>query len=158
MSSSKSSYSNNIRYAILNAKAEKKIYMVKISFLLQVVKKKLPHPFALTYFNHTLYWTDWETRSIHYCSINENVSCVVWIFSLGMKMSALQKGLDIFLLFIHSCSASKCCQNKCSSVRISNKCWKLFIIKKIQVRSMRSPQNNQMVKWSTMQWTELFNN
>ncbi|XP_042878926.1 low-density lipoprotein receptor-related protein 6-like [Penaeus japonicus] len=41
----------------------------------KVVKKKLPHPFALTYFNHTLYWTDWETRSIHYCSITKNRTC-----------------------------------------------------------------------------------
>ncbi|XP_050692314.1 low-density lipoprotein receptor-related protein 6-like [Eriocheir sinensis] len=41
----------------------------------EVVQGKLPHPFALTYFNHTLYWTDWETRAIHYCTIDEGRSC-----------------------------------------------------------------------------------
>ncbi|KAK3878186.1 hypothetical protein Pcinc_017158 [Petrolisthes cinctipes] len=42
---------------------------------IKVVQGKLPHPFALTYFNHTLYWTDWETRAIHYCNIDDGRSC-----------------------------------------------------------------------------------
>ncbi|KAK7073342.1 Low-density lipoprotein receptor-related protein 6 [Halocaridina rubra] len=41
----------------------------------KVVQGKLPHPFALTYFNYTLYWTDWETRAIHYCDVGKNRSC-----------------------------------------------------------------------------------
>nr|XP_045620165.1 low-density lipoprotein receptor-related protein 6-like [Procambarus clarkii] len=41
----------------------------------KVVQSKLPHPFALTYFNNTLYWTDWETRAIHYCSVGQRRSC-----------------------------------------------------------------------------------
>ncbi|XP_064097645.1 low-density lipoprotein receptor-related protein 6-like [Macrobrachium nipponense] len=40
-----------------------------------VVQGKLPHPFALTYFNHTLYWTDWETRAIHYCNVGDKRLC-----------------------------------------------------------------------------------
>ncbi|XP_039594902.1 low-density lipoprotein receptor-related protein 5 isoform X2 [Polypterus senegalus] len=32
-----------------------------------VVKGTLTHPFALTLFGDTLYWTDWQTRSIHAC-------------------------------------------------------------------------------------------
>lgn len=41
----------------------------------KVVQEKLPHPFALTYFNNTLYWTDWETRAIHYCTIDDGRTC-----------------------------------------------------------------------------------
>ncbi|XP_074010263.1 low-density lipoprotein receptor-related protein 6 isoform X6 [Numenius arquata] len=33
-----------------------------------VVKGSLPHPFALTLFGDTLYWTDWNTHSILACS------------------------------------------------------------------------------------------
>lgn len=32
-----------------------------------VVKGELPHPFALTLFEDTLFWTDWTTHSIHSC-------------------------------------------------------------------------------------------
>lgn len=33
-----------------------------------VVKGSLPHPFALTLFENTLYWTDWNTHSILACN------------------------------------------------------------------------------------------
>lgn len=33
-----------------------------------VVKGSLPHPFALTLFEDTLYWTDWNTHSILACN------------------------------------------------------------------------------------------
>lgn len=33
-----------------------------------VVKGELPHPFALTLYEDTLFWTDWNTHSIHSCS------------------------------------------------------------------------------------------
>lgn len=33
-----------------------------------VVKGELPHPFALTLYDDTLFWTDWNTHSIHSCS------------------------------------------------------------------------------------------
>ncbi|KAK2832496.1 hypothetical protein Q7C36_015958 [Tachysurus vachellii] len=32
-----------------------------------VVKGALPHPFALTLYEDTLFWTDWNTHSIHSC-------------------------------------------------------------------------------------------
>ena len=32
-----------------------------------VVEGLLPHPFALTLYDKVLYWTDWQTRSIHSC-------------------------------------------------------------------------------------------
>ncbi|KAM4615156.1 low-density lipoprotein receptor-related protein 6 isoform 1-T1 [Polymixia lowei] len=32
-----------------------------------VVKGDLPHPFALTLYEDTLFWTDWNTHSIHSC-------------------------------------------------------------------------------------------
>ncbi|KAK5877157.1 hypothetical protein CesoFtcFv8_026431 [Champsocephalus esox] len=32
-----------------------------------VVKGELPHPFALTLYEETLFWTDWNTHSIHSC-------------------------------------------------------------------------------------------
>lgn len=32
-----------------------------------VVKGSLPHPFALTLYEDTLFWTDWNTHSIHSC-------------------------------------------------------------------------------------------
>lgn len=34
------------------------------------MKGELPHPFALTLYGDTLFWTDWNTRSIHSCSKN----------------------------------------------------------------------------------------
>lgn len=33
-----------------------------------VVKDELPHPFALTLYESTLFWTDWNTHSIHSCT------------------------------------------------------------------------------------------
>lgn len=33
-----------------------------------VVEGSLTHPFALTLYDETLYWTDWQTRSIHACN------------------------------------------------------------------------------------------
>uniref|UniRef100_A0A3B3Q1Q7 Low density lipoprotein receptor-related protein 6 n=1 Tax=Paramormyrops kingsleyae TaxID=1676925 RepID=A0A3B3Q1Q7_9TELE len=33
-----------------------------------VVKGSLPHPFALTLYEDTLFWTDWNTHSIHSCN------------------------------------------------------------------------------------------
>lgn len=33
-----------------------------------VVEGILTHPFALTLSGETLYWTDWQTRSIHACN------------------------------------------------------------------------------------------
>ncbi|XP_023673593.2 low-density lipoprotein receptor-related protein 6-like isoform X1 [Paramormyrops kingsleyae] len=33
-----------------------------------VVKGSLPHPFALTLYRDTLFWTDWNTHSIHSCN------------------------------------------------------------------------------------------
>uniref|UniRef100_A0A671SR19 Low-density lipoprotein receptor-related protein 5-like n=1 Tax=Sinocyclocheilus anshuiensis TaxID=1608454 RepID=A0A671SR19_9TELE len=33
-----------------------------------VVEGSLTHPFALTLYEKTLYWTDWQTRSIHACN------------------------------------------------------------------------------------------
>ncbi|XP_077995136.1 low-density lipoprotein receptor-related protein 6-like [Glandiceps talaboti] len=32
-----------------------------------VLEGSLPHPFALTLYRDTLFWTDWQTRSIHSC-------------------------------------------------------------------------------------------
>ncbi|XP_023965422.1 low-density lipoprotein receptor-related protein 5 isoform X1 [Chrysemys picta bellii] len=37
------------------------------SFRQKVVEGSLTHPFALTLSGETLYWTDWQTRSIHAC-------------------------------------------------------------------------------------------
>lgn len=31
------------------------------------MKGELPHPFALTLYEDTLFWTDWNTHSIHSC-------------------------------------------------------------------------------------------
>ncbi|XP_067906739.1 low-density lipoprotein receptor-related protein 6 isoform X2 [Heterodontus francisci] len=59
---------------------EKKLYWAdaKLSFIHRsnfdgsfrqvVVEGSLPHPFALTLFGDTLYWTDWNTHSIHACN------------------------------------------------------------------------------------------
>lgn len=33
-----------------------------------MVEGILTHPFALTLSGETLYWTDWQTRSIHACN------------------------------------------------------------------------------------------
>nr|AVT42511.1 Wnt co-receptor arrow [Lithobius atkinsoni] len=33
-----------------------------------VIKGDMPHPFALTLHGDMLYWTDWQTRSIHMCN------------------------------------------------------------------------------------------
>ena len=33
-----------------------------------ILEENLPHPFALTLFQQTLYWTDWTTKSIHSCN------------------------------------------------------------------------------------------
>lgn len=33
-----------------------------------VVGGELPHPFALTLFEGTLFWTDWTTHSVHSCN------------------------------------------------------------------------------------------
>lgn len=33
-----------------------------------MVEGSLTHPFALTLAGDTLYWTDWQTRSIHACN------------------------------------------------------------------------------------------
>ncbi|KAG9475315.1 low-density lipoprotein receptor-related protein 5 [Eleutherodactylus coqui] len=38
------------------------------SFRQKVVEGSLTHPFALTLAGDTLYWTDWQTRSIHACN------------------------------------------------------------------------------------------
>ncbi|XP_032496890.1 low-density lipoprotein receptor-related protein 5 isoform X5 [Phocoena sinus] len=38
------------------------------SFRQKVVEGSLTHPFALTLSGDTLYWTDWQTRSIHACN------------------------------------------------------------------------------------------
>lgn len=38
-----------------------------VSFREVVVKGELPHPFALTLYEDTLFWTDWNTHSIHSC-------------------------------------------------------------------------------------------
>ncbi|XP_020639840.3 low-density lipoprotein receptor-related protein 5 [Pogona vitticeps] len=38
------------------------------SFREKVVEGSLTHPFALTLAGDTLYWTDWQTRSIHACN------------------------------------------------------------------------------------------
>lgn len=35
------------------------------------MRGELPHPFALTLFEDTLFWTDWTTHSIHSCSKND---------------------------------------------------------------------------------------
>ena len=34
----------------------------------KVVEGELPHPFALTVYKESLYWTDWQTQSIHRCN------------------------------------------------------------------------------------------
>ncbi|XP_064480176.1 low-density lipoprotein receptor-related protein 4-like [Ornithodoros turicata] len=34
----------------------------------KVVESGLPHPFAVSVFEDVLYWTDWQTKSIHACS------------------------------------------------------------------------------------------
>ncbi|CAH1786283.1 unnamed protein product [Owenia fusiformis] len=39
-----------------------------------VVEKSLPHPFALTLYEDTLYWTDWQTHSIHSCNKNTGLN------------------------------------------------------------------------------------
>ena len=33
----------------------------------KIVSGSLPHPFAITVFGDRVYWTDWETKSIHFC-------------------------------------------------------------------------------------------
>lgn len=38
-----------------------------VTFREVVVKGALPHPFALTLYDDTLFWTDWNTHSIHSC-------------------------------------------------------------------------------------------
>lgn len=35
-----------------------------------VVRRSLPHPFALSLYGNKLYWTDWTTRAIHSCNKN----------------------------------------------------------------------------------------
>ncbi|KAK3726510.1 hypothetical protein QZH41_014244, partial [Actinostola sp. cb2023] len=35
-----------------------------------IVRRSLPHPFALSLYGNKLYWTDWTTRSIHSCNKN----------------------------------------------------------------------------------------
>lgn len=44
------------------------IFFLLYSVRQAVVKGSLPHPFALTLFGDTLYWTDWNTHSILACS------------------------------------------------------------------------------------------
>lgn len=49
------------------------LYLPLLPFFLcreVVVKGELPHPFALTLYGDTLFWTDWNTHSIHSCSKN----------------------------------------------------------------------------------------
>lgn len=42
--------------------------MAVLSYRETVVEGTLTHPFALTLSDETLYWTDWQTRSIHACN------------------------------------------------------------------------------------------
>ncbi|TTJ07848.1 Low-density lipoprotein receptor-related protein 5 [Bagarius yarrelli] len=43
-------------------------FLFSESLVETVVEGTLTHPFALTLFDETLYWTDWQTRSIHSCN------------------------------------------------------------------------------------------
>lgn len=52
----------------LNAASKALNVVVVVVFRETVVEGTLTHPFALTLFDETLYWTDWQTRSIHACN------------------------------------------------------------------------------------------
>ena len=57
----------------------------------QVLSKGLPHPFALTLFEDTVYWTDWRTRSV--LGANKET---------GKRMHVVLDNLH-FPMQIHSC-------------------------------------------------------
>uniref|UniRef100_A0A673HQS4 Low-density lipoprotein receptor-related protein 6-like n=1 Tax=Sinocyclocheilus rhinocerous TaxID=307959 RepID=A0A673HQS4_9TELE len=72
-----------------------------------VVKGSLPHPFALTLYEDTLFWTDWNTHSIHAClkhtgenshEIHTNIFSPMDIHVYSQKRQPLGKRLAFCLL------------------------------------------------------------
>uniref|UniRef100_A0A673HNR6 Low-density lipoprotein receptor-related protein 6-like n=1 Tax=Sinocyclocheilus rhinocerous TaxID=307959 RepID=A0A673HNR6_9TELE len=71
-----------------------------------VVKGSLPHPFALTLYEDTLFWTDWNTHSIHAClkhtgenshEIHTNIFSPMDIHVYSQKRQPLGKRLLLLL-------------------------------------------------------------
>ena len=58
---------------------------------------QLKHPFAITYFLNTLFWTDWGTEAIHYCDLNSKVSDSI-LFNNNSISSFLCRENVIFLI------------------------------------------------------------
>lgn len=73
-----------------------------------VVKGSLPHPFALTLYEDTLFWTDWNTHSIHSCQkqngeehreIHSNIFSPMDIHVFSQKRQLMGKHLAAFVEF-----------------------------------------------------------
>lgn len=47
---------------------------------------QLPHPFALTLFKDSLYWTDWYTRAIYTCNRSNGADCRTLVRNLFSPM------------------------------------------------------------------------
>uniref|UniRef100_A0A673HQ60 Low-density lipoprotein receptor-related protein 6-like n=1 Tax=Sinocyclocheilus rhinocerous TaxID=307959 RepID=A0A673HQ60_9TELE len=88
-----------------------------------VVKGSLPHPFALTLYEDTLFWTDWNTHSIHAClkhtgenshEIHTNIFSPMDIHVYSQKRQPLGKRLCVCV-----CEYSVCvCMYECLCVSI----------------------------------------
>lgn len=106
-----------------------------------VVEGTLTHPFALTLSEETLYWTDWQTRSIHACNKHS-----------GDKtreiLSGIYSPMDIQVLEPYRQPYSKCTVFHLQYIYIYSICciyivWDQFISKPLH----RNNQSNGINLW-----------
>ncbi|EEC19315.1 lipophorin receptor, putative [Ixodes scapularis] len=77
----------------------------------KLIESGLPHPFAVTIFEDTLYWTDWQTKSIHTASKfgHQQPSVLYPKLSYPMDIKVVQR--------MNPCTTVA---NKCSHICVSN--------------------------------------